>query len=428
MKIKNFDELAITEARKNALLIAEAGLQAIDTKRVLKNLVRTDGDSLIIKNERFSLGGAGKIIFIGIGKCAAKAGLVFEKILGERLTGGAVIDIKKAAALAKLKSFQGSHPLPSQKNIRAARKIARMLEGLHENDLVIFLISGGGSTLLCLPESGQCDQEISIVKALMRGGATIQETNIVRKHLSLARGGWLARYAYPANIVSLIFSDVPGNDVAFIASGPTCKDTTTIDDAKKVLRKYRILNDRDGKKYGLVETPKENKYFKRVHNILALSNEMALEAMAAKAKEIGFIPRICAKQFTGEASKLGKIIAEEIHNATKNEVFLYGGESTVKARGAGRGGRNLELGLSALEHMRDDEIIVTIASDGRDNGPFGGAVCDIITKETIKKSGVSAKSSLLNNDTYPLFEKIGNYLIMGNTGSNVADLVVAMKI
>ncbi len=428
MKIKNFDELAISEARKIVLSIAETGLEAINTSNVLKNLVKINRDLLNIKSDQFNLDGNKKVIFIGIGKCAVEAGEVFEEILGEYLTSGAVIDVKSTDTFKKLTSFKGSHPLPSSENIEATKKIVALLNGLTKEDLVIFLISGGGSTLLCLPEKDGSEEEIAIVKGLMSKGATIQETNIVRKHLSLARGGWLAKYAYPAKVVSLIFSDVPGNDINFIASGPTVKDITTIADAEKVLAKYEINIEKDS----LIETPKEEKYFENVKNILALSNQTALDAMAEKAKELEMNPKICNNKITGEASEVGKMIAEEIHKANKNDILLYGGETTVTLRlhsgQTGRGGRNLQLALSALQYLNDDEIIMTIASDGRDNGAFGGAVCDIITKKTIENAGLSLEASLKDNDAYPLFEKIGNYLDMGDTGSNVADLIIAMKI
>ena len=429
MKIKNFKELAVNDQRKKILSIAEAGLQSIDTKNTLKNLVKIKKGLLYISEKQFVLKNIEKLIFIGVGKSAVESAVVFENILGNHITNGIVIDVKKGKKLKKISSFVGSHPLPSNQNIEITKKILDILEGFTENDLVVFLISGGGSTLLCLPaqagqpKNGDAEQEISIVQALIKNGATIQEMNTVRKHLSLARGGWLAKYAYPAKVVSLIFSDVPGDDMTFIASGPTCKDETTINDAKNVLNKYKI----NVEGIDLIETPKEEKYFKNVKNVLALSNQTALEAMAIKAEELGLIAKIMTNKIIGEVYDASKIILKDMRSLDKNEVLLYGGETTVKVRGVGRGGRNLQLGLLLLKNLKEDEIVLTVATDGRDNGPFGGAICDIITKQDIGKKGLSLEESLKNNDSYPLFEKAGNYLMMGDTGSNVADLIIAMK-
>lgn len=423
MIIKNFKELAISHEREKVLSIAEAGLQSIDTKNVLETLVKIKGDFLYIGKKKFSLKKTERIIFVGIGKSAVESGLIFESLLGNKLTNGIVLDVKEGKGFGKITSLKGTHPLPSNENIEFTKKILNLLNGSTKNDLVIFLISGGGSALLCLPKEGGPEKEIHITKTLMDRGATIQEMNVVRKHLSMARGGWLSKYAYPAKVASIIFSDVPGNEIEFIASGPTCKDSTTIDDAKHTLEKYKIETD----SVDLIETPKEEKYFKNVFNILALSNQTALDSMSKKAKELGFDAKIVTNKLTGEVDEVGKMIAEEINNSPKNTVLIYGGETTVKVKNSGRGGRNLHLALSSLEYLEENVIVLTVASDGKDNGLFGGAICDAITKKDIEKSGYSAKEALNNNDTYPLFEKAGNYLTMGDTGSNVADIVIAMK-
>lgn len=427
-KIKNFDALAVNEARKFALSIAEAGLRAVDTSNVLKKLVVLQGESLHIGEKVFSLKKIKRLIFIGIGKCAVESGEFFEELLGDRLTDGIVYDVKSALTLKKIISLKGTHPLSSNENVEASKKIVHLLEGLTKETLVIFLISGGGSSLLCLPENNNPEEDILLAKTLMKQGATIEETNIVRKHHSLVRGGFLAKYAYPAKVASLIFSDVSGNDIHFIASGPTVCDTTTIQDAERILEKYDILNITGIRNPNLIETPKEKKYFEHVHNLLALSNQTALLAMKEKANEFGFTAKIITDKLSGEAQEIGKMIAREISDANPKEVLLYGGETTVTMHGTGRGGRNLEVGLSALQYVKDDEIVVTISSDGHDNGAFGGAVCDTITKKAITDAGLSLEKTLQNNDSYPLFERIGNYLDMGDgTGSNVADLIIAMK-
>ena len=429
MKIKNFAQLATTDARNRVLEIAEAGLEAIDTEKVLKDLVSVGDGTLGIGADVFPIPATGRIFFVGVGKCALEAGAVFEGILGDRLEGGVVIDVKSGMMLKKLTSFKGSHPFPSDENTRAARAVVDLLRGMREDDLVIFSISGGGSTLLCLSENGSCAEEMSVIQALMRAGATIEEMNTVRKHLSLARGGYLAYDAYPAQVISLIFSDVPGNDISFIASGPTVKDATTIADAESVLARYDILKACGIVKCGLIETPKEEKYFERVHNILALSNETALGAMTAKAGELGLKAKIVGTQRAGEAAVVAKAVCDAIHAEPAGSVLLWGGETTVTVRGdtGGHGGRNLELSATALGYITEGETVLSLASDGKDNGPYAGALCDTITKKAVADAGLSLAVFLDNHNTYPLFEKIGNYIDTGDTGSNVSDLIIALK-
>lgn len=427
MKIKNFDVLAVTSARRSALLVAEAGFEAIDTGSVIKRLVEITGNSLRVDADVFSLKDIRRIFVVGVGKCAVEAGLALQEILGDLLTDGIVIDVKATTAFKKIKSFTGTHPLPSNQNVEAAKAVVSLLKNLTTDDLVIFIISGGGSTLLCLPENGDFREELCVMQTLIKAGATIQEINILRKHLSLARGGHLAKCAYPAHAASLIFSDVPGDDIEFIASGPTVKDNTTVKDAEKILIKYDVRRVCTMQAGGLVETPKDDKYFTNVKNSIAASNKIALAAMERKASELGLRPKICTFSLYGEAREVGRSIAESLHTAEGKSVLLYGGETTVTVKGHGRGGRNLELGLSALRDTKDGELVLSIASDGRDNGEFAGVICDTITKEAIAKSGLAIETVLQENDEYPLFEKIGSYLLTGDTGSNVSDLVIALK-
>jgi len=426
-KIQNIDQLAVSPGRKSLLAIAEAGLQAIDTATVIRETVQRDGNSLRIGDQAVDLGTVQRLIFIAIGKCAADAALAASHIIGDRIVGGVVVDVKPCPPIGSMKTFCGTHPLPSAENLRAAEAIRTVLTGLGENDLVLFLVSGGGSTLLFLPEDRTDQSEIRIVTALINAGATIQEMNTIRKHLSLARGGYLAQYAYPARVISLILSDVPANDIAFIASGPTVKDATTIQDAERVLAKYDILKLCNLEKCGLIETPKDEKYFERVTNILAVSNVRALEAMKKAAEALGFSAEIRDTQLTGEADDIGVKIWRDIDAVPSKTVLLWGGETTVTVRGKGSGGRNLEVSLSALRSVGDGEEIFSLASDGRDHGAFAGALCDTITKKAVEKSGLDIEQCLRENNTYPFFEQVGNYVMTGDTGSNVSDLIIALK-
>ncbi|MDO8515958.1 MAG: DUF4147 domain-containing protein [bacterium] len=426
-KISNINELAKTPLRRAALEIAEAGLQAIDTERVIRRSVRIEGDTLFVGDDTFALNAGGRVVVIAIGKCALGASSVLEDILGDHLAKGTALYIGGEAQLKKMQGFRGTHPLPSDDNVRGASAILATLKGLTEADFVIFIISGGGSTLLCLPEDKGCVEEKMIVATLMRAGATIQETNTVRKHLSLARGGYLAQYAYPARSTSLIFSDVPGNDLEFIASGPTVKDTTTIADAETILSKYNVLQLCGLEKCGLVETPKDEKYFAVARALLVVSNEEALKAMEARASELGFAAHIHDAALSGESREVSAKVAGALRAAPPKTALLYGGETTVTVRGKGRGGRNLEFALAALGAVGADELVMSVASDGRDNGAFAGAISDIMTRQAADEKGVNISAALQENDGYPFFEAVGNYLVTGDTGSNVSDLIIAIK-
>jgi len=230
--IKNFDELATTALRRDALEILEAGYGAISTKKVITSKVKVEENMLLVNGNEIDLDNYEKIFFVGIGKCSATAGEVFENLLGDRITDGIVIDVR-GIELKRIRSHVGTHPFPSEANVEAAQSVREMLEGATENDLVIAVISGGGSALLCLPHDLKCEVLVNTTKELMKKGANIEELNTVRKHLSLIQGGQFAKIAYPAKIMSLIFSDVPGDDISTIASGPTVIDTTTKEDAKK---------------------------------------------------------------------------------------------------------------------------------------------------------------------------------------------------
>ncbi len=425
-KIKNAKKLATSKGRKYLLEIVEAGLEAIDTPKVIKNAVSVKGRALIINNETFPLKNIKRLFVVGVGKCSLEAGGALEKILGNLIDGGIVVDVHKGK-LKKLQTFTATHPLPTPQNIGATKKIIKLLSGLNENDFVIFIISGGGSTILCQPNNLTCRDEKIIFETLTGQGATIQEINTVRKHSSLARGGFLAKYAYPAKAVSLIFSDVPGNNLEFIASGPTIKDTTTIEDAKKVLAKY-------GKKdlYGriaaeLIETPKEDKFFKNIKNIMVVSNQTALKAMAEKSKKLGLKPRIMTANLSGEAHDVAKEITNRAKAVPPKTVLLYGGETSVTLKGkTPYGGRNQEFGLSALRFVEKGIVLAAIASDGRDNTKFGGVICDTISKEKARKLNLDIEKYLSENWSYEFWKKTGDYLILGDTGSNVSDLIITI--
>lgn len=427
-KIRNFEELAVTQERRHVLELLEYGLQSIDTQAVVKRNVNFDGRILTIAGESYNIADIKRIFVVGIGKCALEAVQALEDVLGDQIYGGVMVDVHDGKLrTGKIQTFVGDHPFPSERNIFATKAIIDLLKGTEEKDLVIILVSGGGSSLLCQPENFTCFDERKINECLFRAGAPIQKINTVRKHLSLAKGGYLAKYAYPARVTSLIFSDVPGDDIQFIASGPTVRDTTTIDDARNVLNEYQVLSSFSSAENGLIETPKEEKYFKRVKNTIIVSNRIALQVMKEVAERKGAKAKINSYDFSGHARHVGAGVVDALKIAPPDTFLLYGGESTVVLKAGGKGGRNMEVGLSALRFASDRDVIISLASDGRDNTEFAGGICDIITKQKAIRFGLNPREYLDRNDSYNFFLKTGDYIDTGDTGSNVSDLIVGVR-
>ena len=307
------------------------------------------------------------------------------------------------------------------------------LSGRAESDLVIMLISGGGSTLLCLPPPAMtCFDEGVLFAELTAKGAPIQDINTVRKHLSRARGGALAAIAYPAEVVSLIVSDVPGNDLSSIASGPTVLDSSTVADAQAILEAYGVAVSAH---IAFIETPKEQKYFDRVANILFITNQDALSAMLDEAKRHGYAAEIVDKQFAGEARDVGRAVIEKLHTSPSRTALLYAGESTVSLssgglapqKPVGEGGRNQELALAVLEYLNPDELILPFASDGHDNTDHAGVIADADTLAHAKEKNLSVTDYLDTHRSYDFFTATNDALITGYIGSNVSDLLIALK-
>ena len=295
-----------------------------------------------------------------------------------------------------------------------------------EHDLVLAIISGGGSTLLCQPETHTPAEEAGLVKHLFNKGATIEELNIVRKHLSRARGGHLASAVYPATLVTLIFSDVPGDDLQTIASGPTVFDATTREDAIRVLEKYKSPECTFHPDH-LFETPKDRNVFHAVRNELVLTNKIALEAMADCARDLGYTPEVVDTHLQGEARVVVRSIVERLHGEKPRTVLLYGGETTVIISGPGKGGRNEECSAAALPLLHDDELFTSLASDGRDNTEYAGAIADQHTREQASLRGLDPNDFVYTNDTFSFFHTLQQGIETGYTGANVADLVLAIK-
>ncbi len=409
--------------RTDTLAVLEAGLTAIRTEDAVRRQVVRHGERLTIGSRSWDLSSFRHIYVVGIGKAAGDACAALERILGARITDGLALDVKKRP-LKRIKSIAGSHPLPSLINMRATGEIIGMLKQVGPSDLVVTVISGGGSALLCWPYELKCDALAMMTAALMKQGATIQELNTVRKHLSEIQGGQFARLAFPAEVIGLIFSDVPGDDLSMVASGPTMLDTTTVNDAKRILKRYDVLRTCQLPDCELRETPKDALFFQRVTNLLIVGNTNALNAMEREAARRGYAVRVYSKELVGEAREIGRFLAGL---PQPGEMVLAGGETTVTVRGKGVGGRNQEVALGALPVVGADVLVASFASDGVDNGPVAGAIADAGIADIAKKKRLDPRAALAQNDAFTFFKKTGGHLVTGVTGANVSDLFVAVR-
>jgi glycerate-2-kinase len=424
--IKNFHDLASTTNRKIVLEILEAGLSAIQPEIVVRKKFAIHGNILTISEHQYDLRQYENVYLLGFGKGSAGISKQIEKILGDKLKKGFVIDTSSEHFTRKIEFTLGTHPLPSKQNYHFTQKVIHEYSNLSDKDLVLVIICGGGSAMLVSPTEGvSLDEKIAVNKALLKSGANITEMNTVRKHLSAIKGGGLAKILYPATVASLIFSDVPGNDLAFIASGPTVKDTTKISHVKHLIDQYKLADTLSSTLKKLIETPKEQKYFTKVRNILMLSNLSALQAMKKEAEKHGMNARVFSDTFQGEARTVGR---ELISRTRLGEVLLIGGETTVKVTGNGIGGRNQHVVISSVPLIENEKItIASIASDGWDNSEHAGAIADYTTLDKEMKENLDPYTYINNNDSYTYFEKIGDGIQTGRLPSNVSDLMVVLK-
>lgn len=409
--------------RADALSILEAGLCAVEARAAIFRSVKARGANGYFKNKKISLKQFDHIYVVAIGKAAGAASAALEEIFGARISGGVALDVKKTK-LKRIKSIAGTHPFPSLVNMRATGEIMALLKNLDSRDLLIAVVSGGGSALLCWPYQLKCDEVTAINRVLMKKGAGIHEMNTVRKHLSEIQGGQLARLAYPATVVGLIISDVPGDNLDLVASGPTVRDSSTVADAAAILQKYEVLKSCAIPGCDLRETPKDPVFFKKVTNVLIASGSDAALAMAGEARRRGWRPRIVSTHLEGEAREIGRLLAKE---ARVGEALIAAGETTVTIRGKGAGGRNQELALSALLNIKDNSLVASCASDGVDNSPAAGAIADGLIKKKARRLGLLPKKFLDNNDSYNFFRAAGGQIKTGITGTNVSDLMLVLR-
>ncbi len=417
--VTNFDALGTTNIRKDALSIIEAGYEAIDTSKAVREMILLENSILSIKEKTFNLDSYKRIFIIGFGKASCKTVQALEDVLGKRLTGGIVID-KNPSVCRVAEVYKGTHPLPSLENGEATRKIVDLAQDIKEDDLVIVVVSGGGSALLCWPKL-ECEQGKELYQTFLHTGGTIEELNVLRKHISEIKGGGLAKLLYGATVVGLIFCDVPGDHYEDTASGPTYFDKTTIKDVEKILDKYSIEN-----KFTWNETPKDPIYFKKVTNIPFISNKEALQAMEEKAKELGYEIISLGDEVYDTPSE----VLEKMKQIIKpRSIVIAGGELAMNLKTSGGiGGRNLFTCGQAINVISDKEVFVAFASDGIDNiSNSAGAIVDIETKKKIKEKEISLEEYVSQDKYDELFTELGDNIITGPTGSNVSDLYLMLR-
>jgi glycerate-2-kinase len=420
-RIRNASVIGMTPARRDALALIEAGLDAIDTEAVVRRSVALTGDRIVIGGQVFPLADYRSVRIIGCGKAACDAAAAMEDILGDRVTSGTIIGTAPGTC-ERITTVSGTHPRPSLTNVQATERLITDYGDLPEDDLVIVIVSGGGSALLCWPMT-ECDQGARLYHDAVAKGLTIHELNTVRKHISHIKGGGLAEILHPARVVGLIFSDVPGPVPGpvhhMVASGPTYPDLTTVADAQAVLDRYGLTG------YELNETPKDERYFERVTNTVVVSNVVALRAMQEAARARGYRPAIVADHVYADPKDVLQMLMDYDGN---HDLLLAGGEfRLVVPAHSGRGGRNTNASLVALERIRAGELFVAFASDGCDNTDAAGAIADDTARTKARQRELDTADFAARFDDYSFFEKTGDLIFTGATGSNVSDLMLYMK-
>ncbi|MGI8420291.1 MAG: glycerate kinase type-2 family protein [Candidatus Levyibacteriota bacterium] len=422
--IKNYDSLAINDNRKVVLDLAEAAYTAIQPQHVFEHNFSIKNDTLKIFDQSFDLSKFDGVFLLGFGKGSAGNCKWLEEKLGDRVIDGYDIDVVEDPHFKKMRYTKGTHPLPSEQNIAFTKHAIEHLEQTDEKTLVLVVTCGGGSVLFEAPNKLTLDQVTEVNKALLESGANITEMNATRKHLSRVKGGGLAKLLYPATVVNLIFSDVPGNDLSVIASGPLVADHSTMDDVKKIIAKYELDKKVNLPPDAFDETPTDPKYFENVHNILMLSNLTALNAMEKLAKEKGFEVHVMSDRLQGDAHTLGQQLIDE---TPQGQILIAGGESTIKIKGHGKGGRNQALVLSQLKNLPENVVLASFGSDGWDYYELAGAIADADTKKKAEEMGLNIQTYLEDDNSYEFWDKTGDGIRTGHLDSNVSDLYIVLK-
>ncbi|MFA5026315.1 MAG: glycerate kinase [Candidatus Methylomirabilota bacterium] len=430
--------------RSAARKIFDAAVDAVDPAAAVRRHLVRDGNLLRVGGQTFDLAAIRQVVVVGLGKAGASMTAAIEEIVGDRIARGVVVTKYGHVQPTKtVRLHEAGHPVPDAAGMAGSQALLDCLAGLGPQDLVLVPISGGGSALTPAPVAGiSLEEKQALTKALLACGADIREMNMLRKHISRIKGGQLARAAMPARVVTLILSDIVGDPLDAIASGPTVPDPTTYADALAILDKYKIRQAvpvsirthlEAGEAGKLAETPKpEEPTFARVTNVMVASNIQALRAAEAEARRLGLTPLILSSFIEGETKEVARMHAALALEACASGLplpppvcFITGGETTVTLRGKGKGGRNQEFALAAAFDIAGlrNVVILSGGTDGTD-GPTdaAGAVADGETLARARALGLAPRSFLENNDAYHFFEKLGDLLITGPTRTNVMDV------
>jgi hydroxypyruvate reductase len=416
--------------------------------RLVRTALRIDGRRLIAAGRAYPLG-RGRLVVLAAGKAAPAMAAAAEEVLGRRISDGLVVSNAPGPALGRTRLLLTGHPLPDTRGLEAAAAVEALVRGLRAEDIVVVLLSGGASALLPAPVAGvSLKDKADVTSRLMRAGAGIAELNTVRKHLSRLKGGGLARAAAPARVVALVLSDVVGDDLSTIASGPTVPDPTTHADA------LRVLDDR-GLRAGIAasarrhleagargqapETPKPgDPVFRRVRTQLVGSNRLSVEAAAREARRQGLRPLVLTTRLEGEAREAARVLVAVLRECVESGrpaappvCLLAGGETTVTVRGDGRGGRNQELVVAAsalLASFPVEAVVASLATDGIDGASeAAGGVADRTSVARADALGLAPPAAFLAaSDSSGFLAPLGDLIVTGPTGTNVVDLAVLL--
>jgi glycerate-2-kinase len=448
--VKNGETPLDRKARKLALESLGVALNAVDPKQMVKAKLQLKNTRLEVDKYAFDLREFKHIFVVGGGKASGSMAEALEQIFGKHITCGLVnVPHGDKSKTHVIELHEASHPIPDETGVQGTRRMLEIAEQAEEDDLVVCLISGGGSSLMPLPRDGiSIADKREITNALLKCGANINEINTVRKHISEFKGGWLARKAYPATVLNLILSDVIGDPLDFIASGPTVPDSTTFSDAVKILRKYELWDKTprsirnvlsDGERGRIPETPKAgDKTFKKVFNVVVGNNRLASLAACNYLDATGLNTVFLTAMLEGEArhvavvlASIGREILASGNPCCRPAGIVAGGETTVAVVGKGLGSRNQEIALAAALKLKglDGVVLASLSTDGID-GPTdaAGAIVDGKTVARALEKGLSAEEYLANNDSYHFFERLGDLIFTGLTGTNVNDVSVIVVV
>ena len=418
--------------------ILSAALEAADPGSAVRDSLRREGDEVLISGERHH---PERVFVVAAGKAAGTMACAARDVLGERLSGGLVVTKDgHRPGPEGLDTVFASHPEPDERGVEAARRIAELAGSLDEGDLLLALISGGASALVADPAPGiDLDDLKALTSALLRSGASIDEINAVRKHVSMLKGGGLARLASPARVAALLLSDVVGDDPSSIASGPSAPDPTTLDDARKVIRTYGIDPPRSVEEHlrRAPETPKPgDPIFAQVTNLVVGGGLSTAQAAAEQAHTLGYTPLLLSTYITGESRAAALLHAAVVREALASGnpappplALVSGGETTVTVSGEGTGGPNQEFALALAVALDGVEgwAAFSVDTDGTD-GPTeaAGGLVDGRTAAKVREAGLDPEEALARNDACPALEAADALLLTGPTGTNVNDLRIIL--